>query len=85
MFHVQLCDLAETPRELATDAQRILPGDGDIPLAPIVARLGEIGYEGFVSIELLNPQLWQVPPRQFGEIGITALRRVLGTASMDGK
>jgi len=83
LFHVQLCDLADTPRELATDAQRILPGDGDIPLAAIVQRLAEINYEGFVSIELLNPNLWQVAPRQFGEIGMTALRGVLGLASMD--
>lgn len=82
LFHVQLCDLADTPRELATDAQRILPGDGDIPLAAIVTRLREIDYAGCVSIELLNPQLWQVAPRQFGEIGMTALRNVLGIASM---
>src|SRR5262249_10397066 len=34
LAHVQLCDLAGVPRELATDADRILPGDGDIPLGP---------------------------------------------------
>jgi sugar phosphate isomerase/epimerase len=83
LFHVQLSDLADMPRELATDADRILPGDGDIPLTAIVARLMEIQYDGHVSLELLNPQLWQVSPRQFGEIGLTALRSVLGTASME--
>jgi hypothetical protein len=31
---------------------------------------------------LMNPQLWQVPPRQFGEIALTALRKLLGQASM---
>ncbi len=77
LFHVQLCDLADTPRELATDAARILPGDGDLPLAAIIARLREIDYRGAVSLELLNPQLWQVPARQVGEIGVSALRRVL--------
>lgn len=77
LFHVQLCDLADTPRELATDAQRILPGDGDLPLAPIVARLGEIDYRGPVSLELFNPQLWQIPARQLGDVGIAALRKVL--------
>jgi 4-hydroxyphenylpyruvate dioxygenase len=82
LFHVQLCDLADVPRELATDSDRILPGDGDIPLAPIVARLKEIGYTGTVSLELLNPQLWQIPPRQFGEIAMTSLRKVLGLAAM---
>jgi len=39
LAHVQLCDLAGVPRELAADADRVLPGDGDLPLEPIVARL----------------------------------------------
>jgi hypothetical protein len=29
----------------------------------------------------MNPQLWGVPPRQFGEIAITALRKVLGQSA----
>lgn len=82
LFHVQLCDLADVPRELARDASRILPGEGDINIAAIVERLRQIDYRGCVSLELLNPQLWQVPPRQLGEIGMTALRKVLGQASM---
>ncbi|HND56681.1 MAG TPA: sugar phosphate isomerase/epimerase, partial [Pirellulaceae bacterium] len=82
LFHVQLSDLADVPRELATDGDRILPGDGDLPLTMIVGRLREIGYAGPVSVELMNPHLWQVPARQFGEIALTALRRLLGMASM---
>ncbi len=82
LFHVQLCDIADTPREFARDADRILPGDGDIRFEPIIDRLREIDYRGCVSIELMNPQIWQVPPRQFGEIAMTALRKVLGQASM---
>jgi sugar phosphate isomerase/epimerase len=79
---VQLCDLADTPRELARDSARILPGDGDINLAAVVERLRQIDYRGCVSLELLNPQLWQVSPLALGEIGMTALRKVLGQASM---
>ncbi|MBI3462986.1 MAG: sugar phosphate isomerase/epimerase [Planctomycetes bacterium] len=82
LFHVQLCDLSGVTRELAADADRILPGDGDLPLAPLLAHLRNIDYEGCVSIELMNPQIWQVPPRQFSEVGITALRKLLGQASM---
>ena len=82
LFHVQLCDIADTPRELASDGNRILPGDGDIPLTPIVDRLYEMQYDGCVSVELFNPQIWQIPARQFGEIALTALRRVLRQASM---
>jgi 4-hydroxyphenylpyruvate dioxygenase len=82
LFHVQLCDLADIPRELARDADRILPGDGDIPLQPMIEHLRRIGYQGCVSLELLNPQLWQVPPLALGEIGMTALRKLLGQAGM---
>ena len=49
LFHVQLCDLADTPRELARDCHRILPGDGDIHLAPLIERLRQIDYRGCVS------------------------------------
>ncbi len=80
LFHVQLSDLADTPREMASDADRILPGEGSSPPDDLVRRLTEIGYEGAVAVELMNPQLWRVPPRQFGEIATTALRRLLGQA-----
>lgn len=83
LFHVQLSDLLGTPRELASDADRILPGDGDFQLSPLLDALRAIDYQGYVSLELMNPQIWQVPARQFGEIGMTALRRLLGQAAMD--
>ncbi|MCA9149958.1 MAG: sugar phosphate isomerase/epimerase [Planctomycetales bacterium] len=82
LFHVQVADLADVPREFATDSDRIMPGDGDMLMAPLLERLRAIDYQGCVSLELMNPQIWEVPPRQFGEIGITSLRRVLGQASM---
>ncbi|REJ65213.1 MAG: sugar phosphate isomerase/epimerase [Planctomycetota bacterium] len=82
LFHVQLSDLADVPRELASDGDRILPGDGDVPLEPLIAQLEAIGYEGYVSVELMNPQIWQVPTSSFGEIAATALRKVLGQATM---
>ena len=78
LFHVQVSDLAGQPRELATDADRILPGDGDFELAPIIERLRLVGYDGYVSLELMNPRIWQVPARQLGEIGMKALGKLLG-------
>jgi 2-keto-myo-inositol isomerase len=77
LFHVQLSDLAGVPRELATDADRILPGDGDFQLQPIFDRLRAIGYQDCVSVELMNPQIWQVPAVQVAEVSITALRKLL--------
>ena len=82
LAHVQLSDIADVPREMAADADRILPGEGTSPPDELVARLREIGYEGAVAVELHNPALWRVPPRQFGEIAMTSLRKVLGQAAM---
>jgi sugar phosphate isomerase/epimerase len=75
---VQLCDLAGVARELATDADRVLPGDGDFQLRPILQRFRDLGYDGYVSLELMNPVLWKVKATQVAELGMAALRRVLG-------
>jgi len=75
---VQFCDLSGTPRELAGDGDRILPGEGDFQLGPIVDHLGRIGYDGYVSLEVLNPHLWQVDPDRVVDLGRRALSRVLG-------
>lgn len=80
LFHVQFCDVADTARELAADGDRILPGDGDFALDSLVSGLRDIGYAGSVSIELMNPRIWQIPPLQVGEIGLTCLRKKLGMA-----
>jgi 2-keto-myo-inositol isomerase len=78
LAHVQLCDVAGVPRELAEDSDRILPGDGDFRLEPLVDRLRQLGYTGWVSLELMNPTLWHGNRAQVAEIGLTALRKVLG-------
>lgn len=80
LFHVQLCDVAGVPRELMTDSDRILPGEGEFQLAPIVQRLREIRYTGPVSLELMNPELWRANPKQVIELGLTALERLLSKA-----
>jgi 4-hydroxyphenylpyruvate dioxygenase len=82
LFHVQLSDLSRVPRELASDADRILPGDGEWPLRELIGQLRAVGYQGYVSIELMNPALWQVPPLSFSEVALTALRHILGQARM---
>ncbi len=74
---VQVCDLAGVPRELATDADRILPGEGDFALGPLFRRLRDAGYDGWVSLELFNPTLWKAPLAQVAELGLESVQRLL--------
>ena len=77
LAHVQLCDLSGTLRELATDADRVLPGDGDFQLGAMLQALRRLDYAGWVSLELMNPILWRANPKQVAEIAFTSLRKVL--------
>jgi sugar phosphate isomerase/epimerase len=79
LAHVQVCDVAGVPRELMTDADRVMPGEGDFRLEPIVAKLRQIGYAGAVSLELMNPEVWRAKPSQVAELGMTALTRLLNS------
>jgi len=75
---VQVSDLSGVPRELASDGDRILPGEGDFQLDPILDHLSRIGFDGYLSLELNNPQLWSVPPDRLADAGLRAMVRALG-------
>jgi sugar phosphate isomerase/epimerase len=74
---VQACDLAGVPREMAGDADRILPGEGDFQIEPILDHLASIGYEGYVSLEVLNPQLWAISADRVADAARQSLDRLL--------
>jgi sugar phosphate isomerase/epimerase len=44
----------DRPREAWTDPDRVLPGEGTLPLGEIFERLRRSAYEGYVSLELFN-------------------------------
>jgi sugar phosphate isomerase/epimerase len=62
---------------LATDSDRIFPGDGDIDITSIIKELKRIGYDGYVSMELLNPVISQSKTSQVTELGMGALSKIL--------
>jgi 2-keto-myo-inositol isomerase len=59
IFTFHLDDLEDLPKEAITDAQRVLPGLGVIPLADICQRLHKLGYNGDCSVELFRPEYWK--------------------------
>jgi sugar phosphate isomerase/epimerase len=75
---VQLSDLSGTPREIAGDSDRILPGEGDFQIEPILEHLRTIGYNGFLSVEVLNPSLWEIAADRVADAAYGAVSRTLG-------
>jgi 2-keto-myo-inositol isomerase len=62
IIHAHLNDTQDLPRELLDLQSRVIPGDGVAPLAKILAKLAEKGYEGRVSVELFLPKFQQADP-----------------------
>ncbi|MFO0960364.1 MAG: sugar phosphate isomerase/epimerase [Isosphaeraceae bacterium] len=75
---LQLCDLGGTPREMARDGDRILPGEGDFQVGPILDQLAAVRYDGPASLEVLNPSLWEIAADRVAPIALQALLRALG-------
>lgn len=65
------------PATQQTDPDRVMIGDGAIDLRAEIAVLREIGYEGTVSLELFNRDLWQQDPREVLKTGIQRMRDLL--------
>ena len=62
IFAFHLDDLEDTPKEAISDATRLLPGRGVIPLNEICTRMKANGYDGVCSIELFRPEYWRWDP-----------------------
>ena len=67
LFHVNDYP-AIAPAEI-NDADRVWPGDGIAPLAATFDVLREIGFDGFVSLELFNSAYWEGDPLETAKIG----------------
>jgi 2-keto-myo-inositol isomerase len=57
-----------------TDADRLLPGDGVIPLREYIAGLKKINYQGAYSLELFRPEYWKLDPAVIAQRGIDKMR-----------
>jgi 2-keto-myo-inositol isomerase len=64
IFTFHLDDLEDIPKEAITDAKRLLPGLGVIPLNDICRRLQKLGYNGDCSVELFRPEYWEWDPKE---------------------
>ncbi len=71
----------DKPRESQRDADRVLPGDGTLPLADMVRSLHAVGYHGPISLELFNEALWQRDPVEVAAEGCRRMRQIVQAAA----
>jgi 2-keto-myo-inositol isomerase len=71
----------DKPREAQTDADRVLPGDGTLPLGEMLRSLRAVGYHGPLSLELFHRGLWERDPLEVAQEGLRKMRAVLEEAS----
>ena len=56
------------------DADRVMPGDGVGPLKEIENLALAQGYEGYVSLELFNEELWRKDPTEVAKLGMEKMQ-----------
>jgi 2-keto-myo-inositol isomerase len=77
IFAFHLDDLEDTPKEAISDATRLLPGLGVVPLDDICGRLKGIGYDGPCAIEIFRPEYWDWDPLELAVKAREAALKVL--------
>lgn len=75
LYHVHLCDLPHLRLSELDDPDRNLPGEGVLPIEEIVRIIRNKGYDGYLSLELLNKPLWESGPVVAAEKGMQSMRR----------
>lgn len=76
IFHIN--DAEDLPKEQLTDAHRLFPGEGILPIREIKKSFDKIGYDRMVSIEIFRPEYWNEDPFEVARKAKAATEEVLG-------
>ncbi len=74
-------DAPPTPLQFEqTDADRVYPGEGILPLGAFLKDLNAMGYKGYLSLELFNPDYWRRDLKEVAGTGREAMEAVIRSA-----
>jgi len=82
MLIVHINDCEDLPIESLGDHHRLMPGLGILPLAEDLAALRDIGYTGFLSLEIFRPEYWALPVPETVRLGISTLTEVMARSGV---
>ena len=63
LFIIHVNDTEDGAIDELTDASRVYPLEGVIPLQELLGPLVERGYDGYLSVEIFRPEYWDQPAR----------------------
>lgn len=75
IFHIN--DAEDLPKEQLTDAHRLYPGTGILPIKEIKSHFDKIGYNRMVSIEIFRPEYWNEDPFEVAKLAKAHTEKVL--------
>ena len=75
IFHIN--DAEDLPKESLTDAHRLYPGEGILPIREIKEHFDKIGYDRMVSVEIFRPEYWGHDPFEVARRAKAATEQVL--------
>lgn len=80
LLHIN--DAKDAPRERLIDADRLVPGEGVIPLTDWLRAIDATGFDGFVGMEVLGPRLADVDAETNARLGMEAITAVASRAGL---
>lgn len=75
IFHIN--DAEDLPKDDLTDAHRLYPGTGILPIREMKQHFDKIGYDRMVSIEIFRPEYWDQDPFEVAAKAKAATEKVL--------
>ena len=86
LFVVHLNGCEDRPKDELTDAHRLFPGEGVIPIVEILSALRTRGFDGTMSIEIFRPEYWKRDAREVARVAKMKAEGVLKAAwyTIDG-
>lgn len=79
IFHIN--DAEDFPKDQLTDAHRLYPGEGILPIKKMKEHFDKIGYDKMVSIEIFRPEYWNEDPFEVAREARQATIKVLSLES----
>jgi sugar phosphate isomerase/epimerase len=80
IFTVHVSDAIDKPRrELNMLKDRLIPGEGVIPLVPFIKEIKRKGYDGYYTIEIFNEEFQKKDPLEIAIRARSAVEKLLGS------